>query len=181
MDNGWILAKDRLPEENKLVVACLKVIEKNVQGYLYVIASYIEGNWFSQYHDLRFMHISYCGEWEVVAWLDFQEINYEEVEKRMIKRYRKNTFLLEGIQLTETNHDECIEFITGIPDSYDFGKPCEDGSIMGATLGNGLYVSTPQGMIIAKNTDYIIKFEDGTITTCNADVFNNIFEEVKDE
>lgn len=96
----------------------------------------------------------------------------------MNKKYRKRPVVIEAIQLTETNHTEVIEFITGNPDTYEFGEPLESGELMGGN-SKGIYISTLEGTMEAKIGDYIIKGINGEFYPCKSDIFEKTYEEVQ--
>lgn len=72
-NNGWILAKDRLPKQNEIVLAFLESTAR--EGYTYAIASYSNEFWFVQLGDLGHATMNY-GQWEVKAWREIPKMRF---------------------------------------------------------------------------------------------------------
>lgn len=88
----------------------------------------------------------------------------------MVKRYAKNSVIVEATQWTGSNFDEVQEFIgTG---NARFLRYMTDPP--------EVYIPTPEGVEYASIGDYIIKFTDDEIRTCGADFFKSNYEEVKE-
>lgn len=87
----------------------------------------------------------------------------------MVKRYIKKPVAIEAMQWTGCNFDEVQEFV-GFNNAY-FQRMADPPKI---------YIPTPEGAEYASIGDYIIKFTDGEIRTCDAGFFESTYEEVKE-
>lgn len=81
----------------------------------------------------------------------------------MIKRYKKKPVVIEAIQYTRKNTEECVKFC-----GKDF--ICFDE--------NEILIKTLEGQHRALLGDYIIKGVKGEVYPCKPDIFEMTYEEV---
>lgn len=86
----------------------------------------------------------------------------------MVKRYIKKVPIVEAVRWTGYNFDEIQDFV-GFNNAY-FQR----------TNPPEVYIPTPEGAEYASIGDYIIKFADGEICTCDANLFKSTYEEVEE-
>lgn len=83
-------------------------------------------------------------------------------------KYRKKPVVIEAIQLTEDNFNECVNFITETSEAiYD-------------EKFNKLEIVTLEGNMVASIGDYIIRGVSGECYPCKPDIFAKTYEEVKE-
>lgn len=82
----------------------------------------------------------------------------------MIKRYKKKLIVIEAIQYTRKNPEECVKFC---------------GKDFICFIENKLLIKTLEGQHIASLGDYIIKGVKGEIYPCKPDIFEMTYEEVE--
>ena len=83
----------------------------------------------------------------------------------MVKRYIKKVPVVEAVRWTGYNFDEIQDFV-GFNNAY-FQR----------TNPPKVYIPTLEGAEYASIGDYIIKFADGEIRTCDANLFKSTYEE----
>ena len=86
----------------------------------------------------------------------------------MVKKYCRKPIILEAIQWTGDNTGEVLKFGQG---KIKYRKFLEEE----------LYIKTLEGELRANKGDYIIKGVKGEFYPCKPDVFEKIYEEVKEE
>ena len=86
----------------------------------------------------------------------------------MVKKYAKKPVIIEAVQWTGYNFDEIQDF-AGFNNVY-FQRMTDPPKI---------YVPTLEGAEYASINDYIIKFADGEVRTCDADFFETNYEEAE--
>lgn len=86
----------------------------------------------------------------------------------MVKRYIKKVPIVEAVRWTGYNFDEIQDFV-GFNNAY-FQR----------TNPPEVYIPTPEGAEYASIGDYIIKFADGEIRTCDANFFKLTYEEAEE-
>jgi hypothetical protein len=92
--------------------------------------------------------------------------NYRFLKKGkniMIDKYRKKPVVIEALQFTPFNMDECEKFVGG-----DFGKD-EKGQTVIATL---------EGAMVCSVDDFIIKGINGEFYPCKPNIFYKTYEKV---
>lgn len=88
-------------------------------------------------------------------------------------KYRKKPVVIEAVKWNGYNLDEIKRFTGNHADvKYDE----KDGNIIA-----DLYIHTLEGDMHASKGDYIIKGVRGEFYPCKPDIFNQTYEEVKDE
>ena len=90
----------------------------------------------------------------------------------MIKKYRKEPVVVEAVKWD--GRIETYNEIRGI-----LGFECPRQIAIGAG-DNCLYIDTLEGTMKANIGDYIIKGIEGEIYPCKSDVFESIYEEIKE-
>lgn len=83
-----------------------------------------------------------------------------------VKKYRKKPVVIEAIQYTKENVNECLNF-------------CEGAAFINCV--GGVAIKTLEGGIIASIGDYIIKGIKGEFYPCKPDIFKKTYEEVKED
>lgn len=86
----------------------------------------------------------------------------------MTKRFRAKPVIVEAIQWTGDNLEECLDFI----------KPVGRITGIGAKPNSHLFFSTDGGEVFAKQGDWIIKGFKDRIHACEPGIFEEIYEEV---
>lgn len=81
----------------------------------------------------------------------------------MIKRYKKKPVVIEAIQYTQKNWEECVKFC---------------GKDFICFIENKLLINTLEGQYRASLGDYIIKGVKGEVYPCKPDIFESTYEEV---
>jgi len=82
-----------------------------------------------------------------------------------MKKYRKRPVVVEAMRLLPNNTDEAIEFLK------DFlVKFTDDGAL----------VETLEGLMLVKWGNYIIKGIAGEFYPCDAEIFQQTYEEVRE-
>lgn len=81
----------------------------------------------------------------------------------MIKRYKKKPVVIEAIQYTRKNWEECVKFC---------------GKDFICFIENKLLINTLEGQYRASLGDYIIKGVKGEVYPCKPDIFEMTYEEV---
>lgn len=79
----------------------------------------------------------------------------------MIKEYRKKPVVIEAIQYTEKNYEECVDFC---------------GESLCGRLNDGLIIETLEGRHKASLGDYIIKGVKGEVYPCKPDIFEMTYD-----
>ena len=87
-----------------------------------------------------------------------------------IKKYCKKPLIIEALQLRWDTWDEMCDFIDLTGDGKTKG-------IMGKENALGLDINTLEGVMRAKEGDYIIKGIRGEMYPCREDIFNETYEE----
>ena len=95
----------------------------------------------------------------------------------MVKKYRRKPIILEAVRWTEDNTDEVLDFGQG-KIKYKRYKYCPNGRDI--VYGEELHIETLEGTLIASKGDYIIKEIRGEFYPCKPDVFEKIYEEVRE-
>jgi len=95
----------------------------------------------------------------------------------MIKKYRRKPVILEAIQWTGDNTDEVLDFGQGKIKCKQY-KYCPNGKDI--IYDKELYIETLEGKLRASKGDYIIKGVKGEFYPCKPDVFEKIYEEIKE-
>ena len=96
----------------------------------------------------------------------------------MVAKYRKKPVVIEALQLRwDTWQDMCDfvgvgKLVDGKPEGFN---PDGDNSII------GLHIPTLEGVMEAKENDYIIKGIQGEFYPCKPDIFDATYERVEDE
>ncbi len=85
----------------------------------------------------------------------------------MVKKYRRKPIVIEAIQWTGDNTNEVLGFGKGKIKYRRF-------------IDEELYVKTLEGELRASKGDYIIKGVRGEFYPCKPDIFEKIYEEVKE-
>jgi len=80
-------------------------------------------------------------------------------------KFRKKPVVIEAVQLTPENIDECIAFC---------------GSCLKAHPLTGVVIETLEGNMLASKGDWIIKGVNGEFYPCKPDIFEKTYEPVKD-
>lgn len=91
----------------------------------------------------------------------------------MQNKYRKKPIVIEAVQFTRQNQQECIDFTSGELKNIKIPR-CIDGVMTGEikTLESG------HGTHIATENDFIIKGVDGEFYPCKPDIFKKTYEKV---
>lgn len=107
-------------------------------------------------------------------------------EDMTVKKFRKKPVVVEAIQLTWENWEAVCDFVPGPPFSRGVytdgdGKVLPSSSIPPRdTDGDcdhiGLYMSTVNGRVLAKENDWIIKGIAGEFYLCKPDIFEATYE-----
>lgn len=93
-----------------------------------------------------------------------------------MKKYRKKPVVIEAVQWTGHNFDECTNFM---------GETCgnkiayEDYEEQCIKLGE-ITIRTLEGDMIASKGDYIIKGVNGEFYPCKPDIFAKTYEEIEE-
>ena len=91
----------------------------------------------------------------------------------MSNQFRKKPVVIEAVKLTWATWNEVCEF-AGVGDISD-GKP--QGARDGVT-GLALHIPTLEGVMTAKEGDWIIKGVKGEFYPCKPDIFEATYEAV---
>ena len=103
-------------------------------------------------------------------------------------KFRKKPVVIEAVQLTWENRNEVCDF-AGVGKISD-GKPegCyidRDGSVHDKPPGGpdtiGLSIPTPEGVMVARQGDWIIKGVKGELDSCKSDIFEATYEPAASE
>ena len=95
-------------------------------------------------------------------------------------KYRKKPIVIEAIQLQWKDWNEICEF-AGVGKLTD-GKPegcylTDDGERSeGVTENLGLVIPTPEGVMLARENDWIIRGVIGELYPCKPDIFEASYE-----
>ena len=82
-------------------------------------------------------------------------------------KYRKKPVVVEAIQLTVENVDALIEWI-----------PARIVTFFVSTTIVNAYIKTLEGVMVARDGDYIIKGVQGEFYPCKPDIFEQTYEAV---
>ena len=85
----------------------------------------------------------------------------------MMPKYRKKPVVVEAIQLTVENVDALIEWI-----------PARIVTFFVSTTIVNAYIKTLEGVMVARDGDYIIKGVQGEFYPCKPDIFEATYEAV---
>ena len=90
-------------------------------------------------------------------------------------KYRKKPVVIEAVQWTGKNYDECMNFMgedCGHKLAYeDYEERCiETGEIL---------IDTPEGRMTASTNDWIIKGIKGEFYPCKPDIFDKTYEKIE--
>lgn len=83
-----------------------------------------------------------------------------------MKKYRKKPVVIEAIQLTEDNIDDCLKFTGTLINCKSFN------------VIDGIVIKTLEGDMKASFGDFIIKGVNGEFYPCKPDIFEKTYEEV---
>ena len=88
-----------------------------------------------------------------------------------MKSYQAQPVNVQAIQFDGSNQDEIMDFMDGHdgPEGVSF------------FMGDEIFNSSRDGMIVGGVGDYVIKDSDGDIFLCGSDAFKRIYDEVSDE
>lgn len=81
----------------------------------------------------------------------------------MVKKYRKKPIVIEAVQFTGRNDEECLKFCSDARNPVD-NRP-------------NLIISTLEGDMLANIGDYIIKGINGEFYPCKPGIFRKTYEE----
>lgn len=84
-----------------------------------------------------------------------------------MSKYRKKPVVVEAIQLTVENVDALIEWI-----------PARIVTFFVSTTIVNAYIKTLEGVMVARDGDYIIKGVQGEFYPCKPDIFEQTYEAV---
>jgi hypothetical protein len=93
-------------------------------------------------------------------------------------KFRKKPVVIEAVQLTWYNWNEICEFcdVGRLSENHPEGfNPNGDSNII------GLRIPTLEGVMEAKQDDWIIKGVKGELYPCKPDIFKETYEQVNDE
>ena len=101
-------------------------------------------------------------------------------------RYRKKPVVIEAVQLGWDTWNEMCEFV-GVGKLED-GKPCgcyldEDGVVLPNNRRSdrmGLLIPTLEGLMVARENDWVIRGVKGELYPCKPDIFEQTYEQVED-
>ena len=104
----------------------------------------------------------------------------------MVKKYRKKPIIIEALQLDWSTWQEMCDF-AGVGNLED-GKPegCYVGTDGKALPPNrvsevmGLSIPTLEGVMVAKEKDYIIRGIKGELYPCKPDIFEETYEAIEE-
>jgi hypothetical protein len=99
----------------------------------------------------------------------------------MIKQYRKKPVVIEAIQLSWENWNLVCDFVE--KPFFDIGVYLDDKTLEELPDGSssntiGLKIHTSEGVMLAKQGDYIIKGIAGEFYPCKPDIFQKTYEDV---
>ena len=97
------------------------------------------------------------------------------MEERVVRRFRKKPIEIEALQLLWTNWNEMCKFV----DKDYFGGGFYPDGIDKGTLG--LKIKTLEGVMEAREGDWIIKGVNGKFYPCKDEIFRKIYEEVRED
>ncbi len=83
-------------------------------------------------------------------------------------QYRKKPIVIEAIQLEYHNIDEVVEFI---------GKTVMDSNAHNCTIA----IDTLEGLMQARENDYIIKGISGEFYPCKPEIFEDSYEKIEEQ
>ena len=89
-------------------------------------------------------------------------------------KYRKKPIVIDAMQWTGTNIEEVKEFTNGCDRTITYYKPLVNSPFY------TLVISTLEGRMEAKVSDYIIKGIQGEFYPCKADIFHATYEAVNE-
>ncbi len=90
-------------------------------------------------------------------------------------KYRKKPVVIEAIQWTGKNFDECMNFI-----GEDYGNKFNyENAEESATETGKILIDTLEGMITASKGDFIIKGVKGEFYPCKPDIFQQTYEPIE--
>lgn len=78
-------------------------------------------------------------------------------------RYQKKQIFIDAVQWTTDNFGEVNKFA---------------GNAVNL-IGSSMFVITPEGPVKIGKNDWIVKHEDGQFSGCNNELFNSIFDPVR--
>jgi hypothetical protein len=99
-------------------------------------------------------------------------------------KYRKKPVVIEAIQLRWDTWNEVCDFV---PREYFYdGVYLDDETFEPLRAGQtsntiGLKIKTPEGIMLARQGDYIIKGVNGEIYPCKPDIFEKTYEPVPEK
>lgn len=97
-------------------------------------------------------------------------------------KYRKKPVVIEAIQWTGKNNREMFDFLTNYELTNEFmSNTGENFDIDHDKINGGLIIKTLEGEHLASIGDYIIKGVKGEFYPCKPDIFEQTYEEVKEE
>ncbi len=103
-------------------------------------------------------------------------------------KYRKKPVVIEAVQLTWANWSEICDFVDvgyladGKPQGTwidENGLPTDDPQAHRDTDTLGLLIPTLEGLMIARENDYIIRGVQGELYPCKPDIFEATYEVVE--
>lgn len=100
-------------------------------------------------------------------------------------KFRKKPIVVEAVQLRWNTWNEMCEFV-GVGKVED-GKPCgcyldADGVALPKDKGSdrmGLLIPTLEGLMVARENDWVIKGVQGEFYPCKPDIFEQTYEPVE--
>jgi len=94
--------------------------------------------------------------------------------------YKKKPIIIEALQWTGNNHREMFEFLDNSTNE-SIKTDRKNFYIDHSKVKGGLIIKTLEGGHIATINDFIIKGIKGEFYPCKSDIFNETYEEVKEE
>ena len=94
-----------------------------------------------------------------------------------MKKYRTKPVTVEAVQLRWGTWEEMCEFAK--VGKLDDGKPQGIKGLPDSRIG--MYIPTPEGVLVAEENDWIIKDASGGLSVCKSYIFEEIYEEVDDQ
>ena len=87
-----------------------------------------------------------------------------------MKRFVKKPIMVEAVQFTGSNYDECFDFMDTFVAKNEVSRNFRESIIR---------IHTLEGTMIASKNNYIIKGIRGEFYCCKPDIFKAIYEEVE--
>lgn len=95
----------------------------------------------------------------------------KEFEIPVVRKYRKTGLDVEAIHFMPTNQDEVANWCGGMLTIVPRESDCTSPDLI-------IIIKNPNGEMIARLGDYVIKIGDDNYYACDADTFTKTYEEI---